>query len=244
MPRNTPLTKLPVLPRGIGLSKVIVVLVLAEIVNVWAFDVPPPGAGVNTVTVAVPATAMSAGVIAAVSWVAETRVVARFAPFQRTTELPTKLVPVTVNVNPGPPAGAEAGFSPVVVGTGLLPAVMVNVCALDVPPPGAGVNTVTAAVPATATSAAVIAAVSWVADPNVVARFAPFHRTTEPGTKLVPLTVSVNPGPPATVDAGLNPVVVGTRFEPIGPVTVVPPAHPAPALGTPPVSSRTGKTSE
>jgi len=39
----------------------------AVIVKVWALEVPPPGVGVNTVTVAVPATAMSAGVIAAVS---------------------------------------------------------------------------------------------------------------------------------------------------------------------------------
>ena len=41
------------------------------IVKLWALEVPPPGL-VNTVTVAVPAMAMSAAGIAAVSWVDET----------------------------------------------------------------------------------------------------------------------------------------------------------------------------
>ncbi len=63
------------------------------IVKVLVLDVPPPGAGLDTVTVAVPATAMSAAVIAAVNRVADTYVVVRFAPFQRTTELLTKPVP-------------------------------------------------------------------------------------------------------------------------------------------------------
>ena len=38
------------------------------IVNVLAADVPPPGVGVNTVTDTVPAAAMSAALICAVSW--------------------------------------------------------------------------------------------------------------------------------------------------------------------------------
>ena len=42
-------------------------------VNVWATgDTPPPGAGLYTVTLAVPAVAMSAGVIAAESPVGDT----------------------------------------------------------------------------------------------------------------------------------------------------------------------------
>ena len=53
--------------------------------NDTAFDAPPPGAGLNTVTLAVPAVAMSANVIAAVSCVPLTYVVVRFSPFQRTT---------------------------------------------------------------------------------------------------------------------------------------------------------------
>jgi hypothetical protein len=51
------------------------------IVKVWALEVPPPGAGVNTVTWAVPANAMSKAEIAAVNRVEETYVVVRFAPF-------------------------------------------------------------------------------------------------------------------------------------------------------------------
>src|SRR5207237_739516 len=88
----------------------------------WALEVPPPGAGVNVVTCAVPATARSAAGMAAVSCVADTNVVARSAPFQRTTELATKPLPLAVSVKPGPPAGAEAGLSPVVVGRGLVEA--------------------------------------------------------------------------------------------------------------------------
>jgi hypothetical protein len=41
-------------------------------VNIWPFDVPPPGVGLRTVTVRVALEAMSVAVMAAVSWVAET----------------------------------------------------------------------------------------------------------------------------------------------------------------------------
>src|SRR4030095_9495748 len=72
---------------------------------------------------------------------------------------------------------------------------IVKVSALEVPPPG--FTTVTCAVPAALMSPAGIAAVSWVALTNVVVRAAPFHCTTEPETKLLPFTVSVNARPPA-----------------------------------------------
>src|SRR5205823_3862362 len=169
--------------------------------------VPPPGAGVTTVTVAVPASAMSVAGMVAVSWVGETYVVVRFAPFHRTRLAATKFVPVTVSVNVGPPATAKTGFSPVVVGTGFA---IVRVCALDVPPPGAGLTTVICAVPAAAMSAAAIAAVSCVAEPYVVARGVPFQRTTEPGMNPLPVTASVNAGPPTVAVAGLRLVTVGT----------------------------------
>ncbi len=71
-------------------------------------------------------------------------------------------MPFTVNVKAVPPAVADVGLMLVVAGTGLLAALIVKVWALEVPPPGAGVNTVTEAVPAAAMSAAVIAAVSCV----------------------------------------------------------------------------------
>ena len=50
------------------------------IVNDRVAEVPPPGAGFVTVTVAVPAVAISAAVIAAVSCVAFTKVVVLAAP--------------------------------------------------------------------------------------------------------------------------------------------------------------------
>jgi hypothetical protein len=90
------------------------------IVKVRALEVPPPGAGLNTVTCAVPATAISDAGIAAVSRVEETNVVTRSAPFQRTTEFVTKPLPFTVNVNAAPPAVRDVGLRLVVVGTGLL----------------------------------------------------------------------------------------------------------------------------
>src|SRR5882724_10918649 len=119
-----------------------------------------------------------------------------------------KLVPFTVKVNAAPPNVAAVGLKLVVVGTGL--PVMVKVWAFEVPPPGAGLNTVTDAVPTAATSVAGIAAVSCVAETKVVVRLAPFQRTIDPVMKLVPFMVSVNAGPPAAAEVGLKPVVVGT----------------------------------
>jgi hypothetical protein len=181
------------------------------IVRVNALEVPPPGAGVNTVTGTVPATAMSEAGIAAVNLVAETNVVVRSSPFQRTTELVTKLLPLTVSVNAAPPAVRDDGLRLEIVGTGGL--LIVKVSALEVPPPGGGENTVTCAVPATAMSEAGIAAVNLVAETNVVARSSPFQRTTELVTNLLPLTVSVNAAPPAVREEGLRLVVVGTGLS-------------------------------
>jgi hypothetical protein len=71
-------------------------------------------------------------------------------PFHCTVDVVTKLVPFTVRVNAIPPARALDGFNPFNVGTGLL---TVNVEPFDVPPPGAGLNTVTVALPPVAISA-------------------------------------------------------------------------------------------
>jgi hypothetical protein len=68
--------------------------------------------------------------------------------------------------------------------------VIVNVCEPETqnpataPTQGAGVATVTAAVPPLAMSAAEIAAVSDVLDPNVVTRALPLIRTTDVGPKF------------------------------------------------------------
>ena len=89
---------------------------------------------------------------------------------------------------------------------------MVNVCALDVPPPGVGFTTVTEAVPGDATSAAVTVAVSCVEETNVVASVVAFHFTVEVETKLVPVTVNVKSMLPAVTQFGLIEVVVGSPF--------------------------------
>jgi hypothetical protein len=94
---------------------------LAVIVKVTGVtDVPPPGAGVTTVTLAVPAVAMSAAPIVAVSWLVLTKLVVRATPFHCTVDVPMKLVPFTVSVKPAPPAVADEGLMLVVVGAGLV----------------------------------------------------------------------------------------------------------------------------
>ncbi len=81
----------------------------------------------------------------------------------------------------------------VVVGTA--GSLTVTVRTAEVPPPGAGLNTVTEPVPAEAISAAVIVAVSCVPDTNVVNRLDPFHCTTELELNPLPLTVNEKAGP-------------------------------------------------
>src|SRR5207248_9676471 len=122
--------------------------VVALIVHVCTFDVPPPGAGLTTVIDAVPAVATRDAGTVAVSCVEETKVVARGAPFQFTVEVETNLVPFTVKVKSALPAVLQVGLIDVVVGTGLL---IVNVTEFDVPPAGGGLTIVLDAVPAVAT---------------------------------------------------------------------------------------------
>jgi hypothetical protein len=77
-----------------------------------------------------------------------------------TTELEIKFPPLTISVKAAAPAVAEFGTSELIVGAGLLAALMVKVTPLEVPPPGVGFVTVTEGVPTEATSGAVIAAVN------------------------------------------------------------------------------------
>ena len=70
-------------------------------------------------------------------------------------------------------------------------------------------KTVTLTVPAVTMSEAGIEAVSRVALTKVVVRLEPPHFTTEPFTKLVPVTVRVKADPPAVVEEGLRPPIVG-----------------------------------
>ena len=105
--------------------------------NVIAFDVV---ARFDTViATGEPGKAVSAAVIAAVSCVEFTNVVARGEPFQFTTSPFTKPVPFTVRVRPvGAQKGVEVGEIDETTG-----ATIENDIAFEVPPPGDGLNTVT-----------------------------------------------------------------------------------------------------
>ena len=87
-------------------------------VNTDTFDVPPPGVGLNTVILAVPATATNVALTDAVNCVALTKVVTNAVPFQLMTEPLIKFVPVMVSVNAGSPAVTLAGEMEDTTGTG------------------------------------------------------------------------------------------------------------------------------
>src|SRR4029077_17997391 len=99
------------------------------------------------------------------------------------------------------PANTAFGPSEVAVGIGLS---IVKLSPPEIPPPGAGVETVTSAVPPAAISAVVIVACKLVQHTNVVARAVPFHCTVEAFTKLLPVTVRANAPPPATAELGFS----------------------------------------
>jgi hypothetical protein len=82
-----------------------------------AFDVPPPGAGFDIVTVEVPTVLKSPDGITAVSCVEEANVVARALPLNSTVDAATKFVPFTVSVNCGSFCVAEVGVIEIVVGS-------------------------------------------------------------------------------------------------------------------------------
>ena len=86
---------------------------------------------------------------------------------------------------------------------------IVKLRALLVPPPGVGLNTVTAAIPTVAILAAGTNADNCVALIYVVVSAAPFHLMAEVVTKLVPLVTNVNEPEPAVAILGDKPVSVG-----------------------------------
>lgn len=130
----------------------------AEIVKGTEFEATPEFV---TVIEAVPADAISAAEISAVSCVALTNVVARAELFQLTTEPLTKFVPVTVRVNPLTLHDATE-FACVVedVAEVTVGAAIVNGVCPEVPPPGVIVKTWTCVVPAARKSAAGTVAVN------------------------------------------------------------------------------------
>jgi len=83
-------------------------------------EVPPPGAGLLTATLANVVDAISLAVMEAVNRTLETKVVGRLEPFQVTVDAEVNPEPVRVKTKALPPAVAEAGSSLVSVGSGLL----------------------------------------------------------------------------------------------------------------------------
>src|SRR5262245_5124955 len=78
-------------------------------------------------------------------------------------------------------------------------------CTIDVAPSGRATPMRTEVISlAVARSLAGIAACSCFVETNVVGRGAPFQRTVEPTVNAVPLTVSLNAGPPRTAETGLK----------------------------------------
>jgi hypothetical protein len=133
--------------------------------------------------------------------------VANAVPFHPICEEETKFKPVTDNVNPAPPALAEVGESPVTLGDGLP---TVKLSAVDVPPPGAGLTTVTLNEPAVFRSEVGSVACTCVPDTYVVFNAAPLHCTVEELIKPLPFTVSATAAPPRIADWGLIDVTAGT----------------------------------
>lgn len=178
-------------------------------VNVSVPLVPPPGVGVKMVIAAVPAALIFEAGMEAVSCEALIYVVVSAVPFHFITDPFIKLLPLAVKVNAPLPAVALFGERLLSVGSGLL-AVMVNVCAALVPPPGKGVKTVTGMVPADEIFAAGTVAVNCVGLIKVVTSDTPFQLTTAPLIKLLPVTVNVKAALPATAALGLMEVEIGT----------------------------------
>ena len=85
--------------------------------------------------------------------------------------------------------------------------------ALEVPPPGPGLTTLTAAAPGSRMSPAGIAACNWLWLAKVVGRGEPFQFNSELNTKLDPFTVKVKPNPSSTTPGGDKLVIVGNGFR-------------------------------
>jgi hypothetical protein len=100
---------------------------------------PPPGVGLETVILYIPAANKSEVYSVVVSVVEFMYVVVRAAPFILMTEVVTKFVPFAVRVNCPPPFAAEVGEIVLRVGAGLT-VITVKILAAEVPPPGAGVT--------------------------------------------------------------------------------------------------------
>src|SRR6185436_20616867 len=140
--------------------------------------------------------------------------------------------PVIVSVMPAPPALALFWDSEAISGAGLL---TLKVCAAELPPPGAGLVTVTVAPPVAPRSLAGTLAVRLVLLTKVVVSAAPFQLTTLPLTKFDPVTVRVNAAPPMIPAEGEIELTLGPGLVAFPPP---PPLDPAPPQPTRSVASK------
>lgn len=113
-----------------------------------------------------------------------------------------KPLPITLIVAEAVCTGTLAGFTALIAG----PALMVNVDPVEVIPPEA---TVIDAEPVEAIMLAGTEAVTCVAELTVVARAVPFHQTTEPELKPVPVTAREKAAPPVVAELGFKEVILG-----------------------------------
>src|SRR6184192_507665 len=107
--------------------------------------------------------------------------------------------PVTTESGPGPTLKSDLLSTIDEVGS-----VIGKNTVLEAPPRGLGLTTVTEAVLAVAMSEARILANNCELLTKLVARALPFQFTTDPETKPVPFTVSVNPALPGAIASGTS----------------------------------------
>lgn len=177
--------------------------------NVCAFEVPPPGVGLNTVINAVSvAVSISLGGNVACTEVADTNVVVLFDPFRRTTDCVLKPVPTTVRVVVASPTNVLVGEMKLVVGDGFN---TVNVNAFDAPPPGVGLVAVIKDVVASEKSDVVKNTDTCVELANTVVRALPFQLIAVAPANPVPVTVTIAPEAPAIAVLGIILSNVGAR---------------------------------
>src|SRR6185437_1496629 len=191
-----------------GLEQVRVTSSSAQmIVNVRVLERPPPGADVVTATCDIPFAARSAAGITAMSCEALKKEVASGTLSNSTTELVAKPEPFTRICKSSPPAEVDEGESDEMLGLALSGPPIGKLTAGDaINSPGA--FTAILANPLSATSVALIWALTCVELMKVVGRTLPFHVTTSFTVKLFPFTVSVNALSPALALTGENELIV------------------------------------
>ncbi len=177
-------------------------------VNASALDVPPPGAGFDTVNESDVAAARLAAGITAEREVALAYVVASGVAPTEIVLAGTKRLPVIVTVVSDEPTSANDGATDVAEGAGLF--TFSKSAGLDVPPPGAGLVTKSERDAVAAKFAAGITAVRVVPLTYVVESAVEPRSTVDAGTKPLPLMVTVVSGAPTRSEDGVTVEATGT----------------------------------